>query len=142
MNANLTPNLNFAQAFLNLLDPGSTFTFQTFGDDKLRKNPRLAQVLHGTLEQHAQQLVKLQQQGAGVFHQIECGREFHNQALALGGQRDAPDSAHKQALVEPGFKRSNLVADRRWRLVQLGARRGEATQSRGALERTQCREGG
>jgi hypothetical protein len=69
----LTPNLLIAQGFLNLLDPHGIFTFNAFDDDKVRKDWRLARVLHGTLTQHAAALEKLQQQGAGVFVMVNQG---------------------------------------------------------------------
>lgn len=69
----LTPNLEQAQTFLDILDPDGDFTFQTFDDDKGRKNPSLARVFHGTLARHAVALTALQQQGAGVFVMINKG---------------------------------------------------------------------
>ncbi len=45
------PDRPKAERFLTLLDPGATFfTFQTFDDDKERKDPKLARVMHGTLD--------------------------------------------------------------------------------------------
>lgn len=69
----LTPNVAMAKAFLNALDPTGTFTFQTFDDDKERKDSRLARILHGTLDQHLPTLTQLQQQGAGVFVMVNEG---------------------------------------------------------------------
>src|SRR5262245_60822982 len=66
-------NLKFdrteAMRFLKLLDPaGERFTFQTFADNKDRKDdPRLVQVLHGTLAQHFNRLCELNKAGAGIF---------------------------------------------------------------------------
>lgn len=60
----------FAQAslFLNALDDTQdTFTFQTFDDNQDRKDPALARILHGTLEQHWKALCALSGAGAGVF---------------------------------------------------------------------------
>ena len=73
MTTDLTPNIAAAQRFLNLLDPAGIFTFQTFDDDKVRKDLRHARVFHGTLDQHAGALVRLQQQGAGVFIMVNKG---------------------------------------------------------------------
>ena len=43
-----------AKTFLTLLDPNAVFfTFQTFDDDKKRKDRRLAAVLHGSLANEA-----------------------------------------------------------------------------------------
>jgi hypothetical protein len=53
---------------LTLLDESKDrFTFQTFDDLKKRKDGSLARMLHGTLEQHFDELVRLNQLGAGVF---------------------------------------------------------------------------
>ncbi len=43
------------------------FTFQTFDDNSKRKDRQLARVLHGTLDEHYQELCHLQSKGAGVF---------------------------------------------------------------------------
>lgn len=64
----LTPDLNQAARHLDLLDEDANeFTFQTFDDDKTRKDQRLARVLHGTLDEHARELTRLNRAGAGVF---------------------------------------------------------------------------
>lgn len=73
MIAKLKPSIAAAQAFLNVLDPSGIFTFQTFDDDKKRKNQSLARVFHGTLAQHQQVLAALQQQGAGIFVMVNRG---------------------------------------------------------------------
>lgn len=69
----LIPDLDMAEAFLNALDPGGTFTFQTFDDDKKRKDRSLAQVFHGPLSMHAKALETLQQRGTGVFVMVNEG---------------------------------------------------------------------
>jgi RepB DNA-primase from phage plasmid len=57
-----------AERFLRLLDPGATsFTFQTFDDNKERHDKRLARVLHGTLADLWGQLASLNARGAGIF---------------------------------------------------------------------------
>lgn len=73
MNPILKPDLNEVRRFLNILDPMGIFTFQTFADDKKRKSPALARVLHGTLDQHFSELTHLQQLGAGVFVMVNRG---------------------------------------------------------------------
>lgn len=73
MSKNATPNLTEAHKFLKLLDPLGVFTFQTFDDDAARKDPRLNRVLHGTLAQHADELIKLNARGAGVFAMVNRG---------------------------------------------------------------------
>jgi hypothetical protein len=62
------PDKAKAARFLTLLDPGATFfTFQTFDDDKERKDPKLARVLHGTLDNCWGELVRQDERGAGAF---------------------------------------------------------------------------
>ena len=72
-----------AQAFLQLLDPDAKyFTFQTFDDDKDRKDTRLARVIHGSLEQKWDELAELNEKGAGIFVTINetdgIGRKTKN----------------------------------------------------------------
>jgi hypothetical protein len=69
----LVPNAVVAKTFLGMLNPDGVFTFQTFDDDKDRKNMSLARVLHGTLDQHIDELTRLQQQGAGAFVMVNAG---------------------------------------------------------------------
>jgi hypothetical protein len=67
-----------AQSFLNALDDRTDrFTFQTFDDDRERKDKKLARkelirVLHGTLAENYQQLLQLSQTGAGIFVTINA----------------------------------------------------------------------
>jgi RecA-family ATPase len=57
-----------AERFLAALAPGATrFTFQTFDDNKDRKDGSLARVIHGTLAEHWDDLQRLNAQGAGIF---------------------------------------------------------------------------
>ena len=70
----LEPDLEEARRFLNLLDPGGRFTFQTFLDKKdVQKFGKLSRVLHGSLDEHATTLVSLNDQGAGVFVMVNEG---------------------------------------------------------------------
>jgi putative DNA primase/helicase len=62
----LPPDLETAREFLTLLG-AKRCTFQTFDDDAERKNQRLARILHGRLDEHADQLAQLNRLGAGVF---------------------------------------------------------------------------
>lgn len=66
----LEPCLAEANYFLKQLGPGESFTFQTLGD---KGEKHLAKVFHGTFDQHAEDLVKLNLQGAGVFVMINEG---------------------------------------------------------------------
>ncbi len=68
----LEPNLQQAQAFLALLAGDEAVTFQTF-DDGATKNPRLARILHGNLEEHGATLANLNAQGAGIFVMVNRG---------------------------------------------------------------------
>lgn len=62
----LKPNLVEAQRFLTLLDSDSEeFTFQIFAEsDGSAVRPK---ILHGTLEQHADELIHANREGGGVF---------------------------------------------------------------------------
>lgn len=73
MTTKLTPSRDQAEKFLQLLDPQGIFTFQTFDDDKVRKNMGMARVLHGTLSQHWDELALLNQRGAGIFIMVNQG---------------------------------------------------------------------
>lgn len=81
-NATLVPDLMMADAFLNALDTEGSFTFQTFDDNKERKDRSLAKIFHGPLVEHAESLASLQQRGAGVFVMVNegdgKGRANHN----------------------------------------------------------------
>jgi hypothetical protein len=60
--------LGEAARFLERLDQDdSSFTFQTFDDDKDRRDKKLAIVRHGSLRQHAKELSSYVQKGAGVY---------------------------------------------------------------------------
>lgn len=68
----LAPNLEQAQRYLEILDPGETrFSFATFDDvrgpDGKPRGDRLARTFHGTLAEHADELARLNARGAGVF---------------------------------------------------------------------------
>jgi len=73
MTTKLTPSRDQAEKFLHLLDPQGIFTFQTFDDNKVRKNMGMARVLHGTLSQHWEELALLNQRGAGIFIMVNKG---------------------------------------------------------------------
>lgn len=61
-------NKQAAEQFLTLLAEGvDEFTFQTFDDNKLRKDSSLTRLLHGTLNQHFDELGRLNASGAGIF---------------------------------------------------------------------------
>jgi hypothetical protein len=64
----LMPDLEEAERFLGILDPdASSWTFQTFDDHKVKgqpPDPKLARILHGTLDDHANTLADLNRRGA------------------------------------------------------------------------------
>lgn len=74
-------DLEAARGFLLALDAQGSFTFQTF-DDSASKRASMARVLHGTLQQHAGQMARLNEEGAGVFVTVNetdlKGRERSN----------------------------------------------------------------
>jgi hypothetical protein len=64
---NLSSDDEQSRCFLDPLDPNaSNFTFQTFDDDRTRKNPALTHIVQAPLSVR-DELVKLNKQGAGVF---------------------------------------------------------------------------
>lgn len=75
-------NLETAKKFLSRIDDTDFFTFQTFDDNKTRKNPQLVRILHGTFEEHRSELVRLNLQGAGIFFTVNAtdgrGRRAEN----------------------------------------------------------------
>ena len=78
-----TPDLAEARRFLAYLDPqATTFTFQTFKDRKERDGPNVVRVLHGSLDEHAAELTRLNRLGAGVFVTVNktdgAGRKAEN----------------------------------------------------------------
>ncbi|MBZ9718548.1 phage/plasmid primase, P4 family [Mesorhizobium sp. AD1-1] len=61
-------DLHEAELFLSKLDPEATsFTFQTFDEDKGRDDRTLVKTLSGSFRQHKAELERLNKQGAGVF---------------------------------------------------------------------------
>ena len=75
-NETLVPDYTVAATFLNTLGKGvdNEFTFQTFQDNKSdKKNKALNKILHGSLDDHFEELSRLNQQGAGVFIMVNKG---------------------------------------------------------------------
>ena len=57
-----------AEQYLTLLAEGvEEFTFQTFDDNKLRKDPTLTRILNGSLDEHYETLCRLNAAGAGIY---------------------------------------------------------------------------
>lgn len=65
-------DLTDAQRFLDLLARGSTCTFQVF-DDGPAKRRGLSRIMHGSLAVHVKTLVRLNEQGAGIFVMVNAG---------------------------------------------------------------------
>jgi hypothetical protein len=75
-NEQLEPDFIEAARFLDALGggEGGEFTFQTFQDNKShKKNNALSKILHGSLDDHFEELSRLNQQGAGIFIMINKG---------------------------------------------------------------------
>src|SRR5262249_16805059 len=60
-------DLESARLFLSLLDPDGIFTFQTFPYGEIGGLGALARVFHGSLDQYAPVLTKMNAAGAGIF---------------------------------------------------------------------------
>lgn len=93
------PSIDEATAFLTALDDeAESFCFQTFDDQKSRKDPTLVRVLHGTLEQYWAVLADLNRRGAGVFVTVNVtdgkGRKLENMVRprAIFQEADRPNT--------------------------------------------------
>jgi len=73
MSKALQPDLEMARRFLKALTGDEPVTFQCFDDQSERKDPKLARILHGTLDQHAKRLTRLNNEGAGIFVMVNRG---------------------------------------------------------------------
>jgi hypothetical protein len=62
-----------AAALLDLLAPGESVTFQTFGEGDAKGTRDLNRIMHGTLAQHRQTLAQLNTRGAGIFWMANAG---------------------------------------------------------------------
>ncbi|MGA7324702.1 MAG: hypothetical protein WBX25_09525 [Rhodomicrobium sp.] len=69
-----------AAEFLGIF--GGIHTFQTFDDNAQRKDRSLTRVLHGEFLRHAQELIELNERGAGIFFTVSetdgRGRRLEN----------------------------------------------------------------
>jgi hypothetical protein len=68
------PDLFQAHQYLDGLHPNCASTFQTFGDKA--KDLELNRVFHGTLDEHADALFRLNRAGAGIFVMVNEGDGF------------------------------------------------------------------
>ena len=109
------PNFDMAKSFLDIFDPDcGCWTFQTFDDnaDRARENKTnygidpLAKVLHGTLTENWEQLVDLNQRGAGVFFTVQLtdcrGRKSSN-IIAIRALFQEDDGEGNPLPFEPHF---------------------------------------
>ncbi len=104
-----TTDLSQARQFLELLRPkAKLWTFQTFDDKAERKDARLTCMLHGHLDEHIEELVKLNRKGAGIFVAINLtdgrGRKKENikKVRAIAVDLDgAPLDAVQACALEP-----------------------------------------
>jgi hypothetical protein len=65
--ANTTIDIEDATGFLDRLSPSQPHTFQTFDDDKDRKNQSLVRILHGTLDDVMTDLTFINAAGGGIY---------------------------------------------------------------------------
>jgi len=65
-NLPLSQNFDESERFLNCLDPSGQFTFQTFSDSAVNKDPDMVRVLNGTFAEHRAELSRLNARGACV----------------------------------------------------------------------------
>src|SRR6516165_3086856 len=65
--ANTTIDIEDAHKFLDRLSTNQPHTFQTFDDDKDRKNQSLVRILHGTLDDVMTDLTFINAAGGGVY---------------------------------------------------------------------------
>lgn len=107
MGKQLQPDLDQARLFLKILAGDEPVTFQTF-DDSEAKRSRLAKVLHGTIDKHARELTRLNNEGAGIFVTINRtdgqGRKSENVTSVRAFFVDldgAPLAPVKDAPVKP-----------------------------------------
>ena len=66
------PQPNIASKFLTRFDEEGFFTFQTFADCKTSNASYLTRILHGTFDEHHAELLRLNQQGAGIFFTVNA----------------------------------------------------------------------
>ena len=118
--------------FLSILDPtAKEFVFQTFDDAKDEKNPVLSKVINGSLDKVADQLTRLNNQGAGIFVVVNKGgrlkkdiTEFRTmfreadkpglEPLPLEPQivvETSPNKKHEYLLIAPGYTDGGIWDD-------------------------------
>jgi hypothetical protein len=111
----LKPDRDEAERHLTALDPTTDrFTFQTFDDNGKRKDRSLARVLHGTLAQHFNTLVKLNNRGAGIFVCVNVtdfkGRKEGNIIRVRAGFGDL-DGAPLEPVLADGEPKPHIIVE-------------------------------
>lgn len=120
----LVVDLEAARRYLRTLDPGTReFTFQTFDDLKTRKETTLAQTLHGTIDDLAPTLARLNRRGAGVYVTVNRTvngsrrKEDIIEARAMFREADSPDlpiipiEPHLVVETSPGKKHEYFLLE-------------------------------
>lgn len=72
MGQSLNIDVEMANDYFDRLKEKSAFTFQTFHENK-NKTPTKARVLHGPFDQYADELIHLNNCGAGIFVMVNQG---------------------------------------------------------------------
>lgn len=109
------PDFEEAERFLTALDEtAEAFTFQSFDDDKARKDRHMAVILSGPFERHRDNLARFNSHGAGIFVTVNetdgRGRKLENiqRIRAIwheddhGQARDFPLQPHITVESSPG----------------------------------------
>lgn len=78
MGKRLTPDLKEAERFLNLLESGGHFWFQTLLEPKPHNGHGMPRVLNGTFAKCADQLASINLDGSAVWVQINAGTGRRN----------------------------------------------------------------
>jgi hypothetical protein len=121
----LTPDLDQARRHLRWLDPHEEkFVFQTFDDDKERKSKNLIRRFHGTLDQYAEVLTRLNKDGAGIFVTVNRSSNGGRKKGDIDGCRvvfreadepnlpDLPLDPHLRIESSPGKHHDYLLIER------------------------------
>lgn len=108
----LQPDLSEAERFLRRLDSSTDeFTFQTFDDAKGNNGKRhhLSKVVHGSLDQHRDELIALNQQGAGIFVMVNAGDGNGRRTENVIGIRAIWRDLDQPVAVKPPFEPHMVV---------------------------------
>jgi RecA-family ATPase len=111
----LQPDCDEAERFLSALDPNADrFTFQTFDDNKERKDEALARILHGTLARRWDELVELNARGCGIFVTVNVtdlkGRSISN-ILGIRAVFADLDGAPLDPVLADGMPRPHIITE-------------------------------